>query len=128
MGEAGVGKSRLIYEFVRSEPVSDWRILEIRNGIVRDGDQLPAGNGIPERVFSDRGLRRLLGGPGEGDRKAPEPRRKPPASLPVAARALDLPQDEPGSSNPASPQRRRSTLEAMRRLLFRESEVATAAW
>src|SRR5215510_1737297 len=28
VGEAGVGKSRLIYEFVHTHPMQDWRILE----------------------------------------------------------------------------------------------------
>ncbi|HEY3068265.1 MAG TPA: adenylate/guanylate cyclase domain-containing protein [Methylomirabilota bacterium] len=31
LGEPGVGKSRLVYEFVHSEPTSDWLLLEARS-------------------------------------------------------------------------------------------------
>ena len=73
-GEPGVGKSRLIYEFVRSEPASDWRILEI--GTASYGT---ATSYLPVTEFL-RGYFQIaasddpVGGPGEGDRQAPEPR------------------------------------------------------
>jgi hypothetical protein len=65
----GVGKSRLIYEFVRSEPASDWRTFEIGNGIVWDGNQYLPVTEFLRGYFQITAIRRLPGGPGKGDRK-----------------------------------------------------------
>ena len=123
VGEAGVGKSRLIYEFVRSEPAPDWRTFEI--GTASYGT---ATSYLPIAEF----LRGYFQITASDDPRAVREKVTSKllsldesllSSLPALLVLLDLPQDEPGSSNPASPQRRQSTLEAMRRLLFRESEA-----
>ena len=44
VGEPGVGKSRLVYEFTHSHRTQGWPILGSRLGVLRQGHQLPAGH------------------------------------------------------------------------------------
>ena len=36
VGEAGVGKSRLVREFLHSQPTADWLVMEARNALFAD--------------------------------------------------------------------------------------------
>ena len=123
VGEAGVGKSRLIYEFIRSESAAAWRILE--GGAVSYGaatsyllvteflrGYFQIATSDEPSVVREKVTSKLLS---LDERLLP--------TLPALLTLLDLPQEVSRSSTLASPQRRRSTLDAVKRLLFRESEV-----
>jgi len=124
VGEPGVGKSRLIQEFIHSEHTQSWRILEARavsygaaasylpvTEFLKGYFQLSTSDdplAIREKVTSkllalDDALLSML-----------------PALLTI----LGLPPDDLHSSSGSDPpQRRQRTLDAVKRLLFRESEV-----
>ncbi len=123
VGEAGVGKSRLFYEFTQSHRVQGWLMLE--SGSVSYGKAtayLPVIDLLQgyfkiqdwddQREIRDKVIGRVLG----LDRSL-EPLLPPILSL------LDVPVDDPGWGALDPPQRRQRTLDAVKRLLLRESQV-----
>jgi len=123
VGEAGVGKSRLLHEFIHSHRTQGWLILE--SGSVSYGkataylpviDLLQGYFKIQDRddhrEIRDKVIGRVLG----LDRSL-EP------LLPPVLALLDVPVEDPGWHALDSPQRRQRTLEAVKRLLLRESQV-----
>jgi predicted ATPase/class 3 adenylate cyclase len=125
VGEPGVGKSRLIHEFVRAEFASGWRILEAGAGSV---SYATGTNFFPVTEFL-RGFFRIA----TSDDVA-EVREKVTSkllsldktllsALPALLAMMDMPQEESRSSRLVPSQRGRSAVEAMKQLLYRESEV-----
>jgi len=123
VGEPGVGKSRLLWEFTHSAHVSGWLVLEA--GAVPYGKTTPylpaiellkAYCGIAERddqrVIREKVIGKLLA----LDRGFE-------VALPPFLTLLDLPVDDRAwqALDPAG--RRRRTLDALKRLLWRESQV-----
>jgi predicted ATPase len=123
VGEAGVGKSRLVHEFTHSHRVQDWLILEassvpygkstsylavidLLKGYFKIGDR------DDHREMRDKVLGRVL-----GLDRALEPVLAPLLAL------LDVPVEDPAWQNLDPPQRRQRTLEGVKRLLLRESQV-----
>src|SRR5438132_7668529 len=123
VGEAGVGKSRLVYEFVRSHHTQGWRVLESAS--------VSYGKATPYFPVLDL-LRRYC-----HIEDSDEPRtirakvtgqvltldETLQDTIPALLALLDvLPDDNPfGHLDPS--QRRQRTLEALRRVLLRESQV-----
>jgi len=121
VGEAGVGKSRLVYEFTHSHRLQGWRVLEsasvsygkptsylpvvdLLKGYfkIQDGDDL--------REIREKMTGKLLA----LDRTL-EP------TLPALLALLDVPGDDPAWQTLAPAERRQRTLDAVRRLLLREA-------
>jgi transcriptional regulator with AAA-type ATPase domain/tetratricopeptide (TPR) repeat protein len=122
VGEPGVGKSRLLWEFTRSAQVSGWLVLEA--GAVPYGKTTPylpaiellkAYCGIAERD-DQRAIREKVIG------KLLALDRGFEVALPAFLTLLDLPVDDRAwhALDPAG--RRRRTLDALKRLLLRESQ------
>jgi class 3 adenylate cyclase/tetratricopeptide (TPR) repeat protein len=123
VGEAGVGKSRLFYEFTHSQRAQGWLILE--SGSVSYGKAtayLPV-IGLLKQYFKildrdehremrDKVIGRVLG----LDRSLEE------QLLPLLA-LMDVPLDDPGWEALDPVQRRQRTMQAVKRLLLRESQV-----
>ena len=123
VGEAGVGKSRLTYEFTHSHRVQDWLILEASSvSYGKATSYLPVidllkgyfkiGDRDDHREMRAKVLGRVL-----GLDRALEPQLPPLLAL------LDVPVEDPGWQNLDPPQRRQRTLDAVKRLLLRESQV-----
>jgi class 3 adenylate cyclase len=123
VGEAGVGKSRLVWEFTRSPHTHGWLVLE--SGSVSYGKATPylpviellkAYCRIQERD-DPRAIRERVAGKLLTLDRALEPLLTPLLAL------LDVPVDDAtwGALDP--PQRRQRTLEAVKQLLLRESQV-----
>jgi len=123
VGEAGVGKSRLFYEFTHSHRVPGWLTLE--SGSVSYGKAtayLPVIDLLKgyfkiqdrddQREIRDKVIGRVLG----------LDRSLEPLFPPILA-LLDVPAEDPGWGSLDPPQRRQRTLEAVKRLLLRESQV-----
>jgi len=123
MGAAGVGKSRLVYEFVHAHHTQGWRVLE--SASVSYGRATP--------YFPVIDLLKRYGHLEDGD--DPRPRRAKVTgqvltldetlqdTLPALLALLDaLPTDSPFLTLDP-PQRRQRTLEALKRVLLRESQV-----
>ncbi len=123
VGEAGVGKSRLTYEFTHSHRVQDWLILgassvsygkatsylpviDLLKGYFKIGDR------DDHREMRAKVLGRVL-----GLDRALEP------LLPPLLALLDVPVEDPAWQNLDPPERRQRTLDAVKRLLLRESQV-----
>jgi len=123
VGEAGVGKSRIAWEFIRSHRTHGWRVLETVSVPYRSStpympvikllkaylrieerdDQREIRDRVASKLLTlDRTLERLL--------------------TPLLA-LLDLPVDDAGWGALDPPQRRQRILEAVKRLLLRESQV-----
>ena len=85
VGEPGVGKSRLFYEFIHSHRTHGWLVLESSLGLLRQGDRLPAGHRPAQGLLQDRRPRRHARGPGQGDRHSADARRGARGSRPAAA-------------------------------------------
>src|SRR2546426_6585707 len=122
VGEAGVGKSRLTYEFTHSHRVQDWLILEASSvSYSKATSYLPVidllkgyfkiGDRDDQREMRAKVLGRVL-----GLDRALEP------LLPPLLALLDVPVDNPAWQNLDPPQRRQRTLDAVKRLLLRESQ------
>ena len=123
VGEAGVGKSRLFYEFTHSHRTQGWLILE--SGSVSYGkatsylpviDLLKAYFKIRDRddhrEIRDKAIGRVL-----GLDRALEP------ALPAFFALLDVPVDDAAWQGLDPAERRQRTLDAVKRLLLRESQV-----
>jgi tetratricopeptide (TPR) repeat protein len=123
VGEAGVGKSRLLWEFMRSHRTHGWLILE--SGSVSYGKATPylpviellkAYFKIQERD-GQREIRERVAGKLLMLDRALEPLLTPLLAL------LDVPVDDAAWAALDPLQRRLRTLEAVKRLLLRESQV-----
>ena len=121
VGEAGVGKSRLVYEFVHSHRLDGWRILESTSvSYGRATSYLPVIDllkgyfKIQERDDL-RGIREKVTGTLLALDRALEP------ALPALLALLDVPVDDAEWKMLDPTIRRRSTLDAVRRVLLREA-------
>ncbi len=123
VGEAGVGKSRLTYEFTHSHRVQDWLILQASSvSYGKATSYLPVidllkgyftiGDRDTHREMRDKVMGRVL-----GLDRALEP------LLPPLLALLDVPVEDAAWQNLAASQRRQRTLDAVTRLLLRESQV-----
>ncbi len=123
VGEAGVGKSRLVYEFTHSHRVQEWLVLEAPSvSYGKATSYLPVidllkgyfkiGDRDDHREMRDKVLGRVLG----LDRTL-EP------LLPPLLALLDVPVEDAAWISLDPPQRRQRTLDAVKRLLLRESQV-----
>ena len=123
VGEPGVGKSRLYWEFTHSYRTQGWLIVESSSvsygkataflpitDLLRAYFQIEAGDGA-------RKIREKLTGKLLSLDRALEP------SLPALLWLLDVPIEDPQWQGLDPPQRRRRALEDVKRLLFRESQV-----
>jgi tetratricopeptide (TPR) repeat protein len=122
VGEAGVGKSRLVYEGIRSHRTQGWVILE--SSSVSYGkattylpvrDLLKAYCQIEERDESRRIREKLT-----GKLLTLDDTLRPTLSVFLAL--LDVPVEDPTWQALEPPQRRQQTLEAVKRLILRESQ------
>jgi predicted ATPase/class 3 adenylate cyclase len=123
VGEPGVGKSRLFWEFTHSHRMLEWLVLE--SGSVSYGkatpylpviDLLKLYFDIEERDDPRKIRERLT-----GKLLTLDETLRP--SLPAFLALLDVPVDEPAWDILDPPQRRQQTLDAIKRLLLRESQV-----
>src|SRR5262250_2504389 len=123
VGEAGLGKSRLVWEFSRSHRTHGWLVLE--SGSVSYGKATPylpviellkAYCRIQERD-DPRAMRERVAGKLLTLDRSLEPLLTPLLAL------LDVPIDDKAWETLDPPQRRRQTLDAVKRLLLRESQV-----
>jgi tetratricopeptide (TPR) repeat protein len=123
VGEAGVGKSRLTYEFTHSHRVQDWLILEASSiSYGKATSYLPVidllkgyfkiGDRDDHREMRAKVLGQVL-----GLDRALEPLLAPLLAL------LDMPVEDPAWQTLDPPRRRQRTLDAVKRLLLRESQV-----
>jgi class 3 adenylate cyclase/tetratricopeptide (TPR) repeat protein len=123
VGEAGVGKSRVTYEFTHSHRVKDWLVLEASSVSYGKAtsylpvidllkDYFKIANRDDHREMRDKVLGRVLG----LDRTL-EP------IIPALLSLLDVPVEDPGWQGLAPAQRRQRTLDGVRRLLLREAQV-----
>jgi class 3 adenylate cyclase/tetratricopeptide (TPR) repeat protein len=121
VGEPGVGKSRLVWEVTHSHRTHGWLVLE--SGSVSYGkatswlpviDLLKAYCGIGPRDDA-RSIREKLTG------KLLTLDRELEPDLPAFLSLLDVPVEEESWHTLDPPKRRRQTLDALRRLLLRES-------
>ena len=123
VGEPGVGKSRLVWEVTHSHRVHGWLVLQA--GSVSYGkatsylpvvDLLKGYFAIEERD-GPRAVQEKLTG------KVLTLDRALEGHLPALVSLLDVPTDDPQWAALDPPQRRRRTLDAVKRLLLRESQV-----
>jgi class 3 adenylate cyclase/tetratricopeptide (TPR) repeat protein len=123
VGEPGVGKSRLVFELTHSHRVEGWLVLE--SGSVSYGkatsylpviDLLKGYFRIGDRD-TYRDIREKVTG------KILTLDRVLESVLPALFALLDVPVQDPQWSLLDPPQRRRQTLEAVKRLLLREAQV-----
>ena len=123
VGEPGVGKSRLVWEVTHSPSVRGWLVLQA--GSVSYGqatsylpviDLLKSYCAIDDRD-GPRAVQEKLTG------KLVPLDRALEGSLPALLSLLDVPPDDPQWATLDPPQRRRRTLDALKRLLLRESQV-----
>jgi class 3 adenylate cyclase/tetratricopeptide (TPR) repeat protein len=122
VGEPGVGKSRLVWEFRRSHRTQGWLVLE--SGSVSYGkatsylpviDLLKSYCGIEDRDDARRIREKLT-----GKLLTLDPALQP--TLPALLTLLDVPVEDAQWDALDPPQRRHRTLDACKRLLLRESQ------
>ena len=123
VGEPGVGKSRLYYEFVRSHRTAQWLVLE--SGSVSHGKAtayLPLID-LLRRYFEIEGTDdpRRIRERVTGKLLTLDEALRP--TLPAFLALLDVPVEDASWSNSDPTQRRRRTLDACRALLLREAQV-----
>jgi hypothetical protein len=122
VGEAGVGKSRLVYEFTHSYRVQDWLVLDAASVSYGKANSYLPVIGLLKGYFkiSDRDdhreMRDKVVGRVLGLDRALEP------LLPPFLALLDVPVDDPSWKTLDPPQRRQRTLDAIRHLLLRQSQ------
>jgi class 3 adenylate cyclase/tetratricopeptide (TPR) repeat protein len=123
VGEAGVGKSRLVWEFTHSHRVQDWLVVEASSVSYGKAtsylpvidllkDYFKIGDRDDHREMRAKVLGRVLG----LDRGLE-------SLVPPLLALLDVPVEDAGWQHLDPPQRRQRTLDAVKRLLLRESQV-----
>ncbi len=123
VGEPGVGKSRLYWEFTHSHRAQGWRVIE--SGSVSYGK---ASNYLPvvellrayfeiEAHDESRKIREKVTGKLLSLDRLLEP------ALPALLWLLDVPVDDPAWERLDPPQRRQQILDGVKRLLLRESQA-----
>jgi tetratricopeptide (TPR) repeat protein len=123
VGEAGVGKSRLVYELLHAQPTQGWLVLTSNSVSYGKAtpylpvlDLLKGYCGIDSRDDLRRRREKVVGKV-LGLDEALRP------TLPAILSLLEVPVDEPQWQALDPPQRRQRTLDAIKRLLLRESQV-----
>jgi class 3 adenylate cyclase/tetratricopeptide (TPR) repeat protein len=121
VGEAGVGKSRLVYEFTHSHRLQGWLILESASvSYGKATSYLPAIDLLKGYFkIQDRDDLREVREKVTGKLLTLDESLKP--TLPAILALLDVPVDDPGWRVLDPGQRRQRTLDAVRRLLLREA-------
>ena len=123
VGEPGLGKSRLFFEFIHSHRTQGWLILE--SGSVSYGKATPYLPVIDllKAYFKiqDRDNQREIREKITGKLLTLDESLKP--TLPVFLALLDIPVDDQQWQALDPPQKRQRTLDACKRLLFRESQA-----
>ena len=123
VGEPGVGKSRLVWEFTHSHGTRAWRVLEaaaVSYGKITTYFPVVA---LLKNYFQieprdgERRIREKLTGKLLSVDRALEP------VLPVLCSVLDVPVDDPGWAKLEPSERRRQTLDGLKRLFLRESQI-----
>ena len=123
VGIAGVGKSRLTYEFTHSHRVQDWLIVEASSvSYGKATSYLPVidllkgyfkiGDRDDHRAMREKVAAKLF---------ALDESLRP--ILPPLLALLDVPVEDPAWQNLDPPQRRQRTFDAVKRLLLREAQV-----
>jgi len=123
VGEPGVGKSRLFWEFIHSHRTHGWLLLE--------SSSASYGKATPYLPVIDLLKAYFQVEPHDEPRKVREKvtgkllslDRGLEPSLPAVLSLLDVPVEDPQWQALDPPQRRQRTLEALKRLLLRESQV-----
>ena len=123
VGEAGVGKSRLTYEFTHSHRVQDWLILEASSvSYGKATSYLPVIDLLKGYFkIGDRDDHREMREKVTGKLFTLDESLRP--ILPALLALLDVPVEDPAWQNLDPRQRRQRTLDAVKRLLLRESQV-----
>ena len=123
VGEAGVGKSRLTYEFTHSHRVQDWLILQASSvSYGKATSYLPVIDLLKGYFrIGDRDDHRQMREKVTGKLFTLDESLRP--MLPALLALLDVPAEDPSWQNLDPSQRRRRTLEAVKRLLLREAQV-----
>ena len=123
VGEAGVGKSRLVYEFIHSHRTKGWLVLTA--GSVSYGQAtsyLPVLDLLKSYFkITDRDSHRDIREKVTGKLLTLDETLRP--TLPGFLGLLDVPVDDSYWANLDRQQRRQHTLDALKRLLFREIQV-----
>jgi len=123
LGEPGVGKSRLFWEFTHSHRAHGWLILE--GGAVSYGkftSYLPVVDLLRSYFqIDDRDDVRRIREKVTGKLLTLDEALRP--TMPALLTLLDVPVDDPDWQEPDPPLRRRRILDAVRLLLLRESQV-----
>jgi len=123
VGEPGVGKSRLFWEFTRSHRTQGWLMGEA--AAVSYSKLTPYFPVVEflRRYFQidERDDARRIREKVTGKLLTLDEALRP--TLPAFLTLLDVPADDPGWPGPDSPQRRQRILDALKRLLLRESQV-----
>ena len=124
VGEPGVGKSRLFHEFTHSHRTEGWLILEAGSVSYGKATSLPARHRSPQGLFPGERPRNPPRDPGEGHWQAPHAGPGPRADPARRCwRSWMCPSRTPQWQALDPPQRRQRTLDAVKRLLLRESQV-----
>ena len=87
VGEAGVGKSRLLYEFVHSHRTQGWLVLEAASVSYGKATPVFPGHRPAQALSAHRGRGRAAHRPGQSHGAPPDPGRGPPGDHPGAAGA-----------------------------------------
>ena len=123
VGEPGVGKSRLFWEFIHSHRTHGWLVLEggtasySKSNVYLPVIDLLKGYFQIEPRDEPRKIREKVTGKILSLDRALEP------GLPAYLSLLDVPVDDPQWQSLDPPMRRQRTLDALKRLLLRESQV-----
>ncbi len=122
VGEPGVGKSRLVWEFCHSHRTQDWLVLESRSVSYGKAtaylpviELLKTYCGVEDRDDARRVREKVT-----GKLLALDPALQPTLSALLAL--LDVPLDDATWQTLDPPQRRQRTLDACKRLILRESQ------
>jgi class 3 adenylate cyclase/tetratricopeptide (TPR) repeat protein len=123
VGEAGVGKSRIVHQFTHSDRLQGWSVLESSSVSYDKATSWAPVLHLVKEYFKIherddvRQIREKITGRLLGLDEALLP------TLPAFLALLDLPVDEAVWQALEPPQRRQRTLDAVKRLLLRESQV-----